>query len=168
VQAMADTTPSEPDRASRPARQYRPSRGRRVGDAIIGMFIRAGLVPSSYLLTTRGRKTGRPRTNPVTVVEHQGKRWLVAPYGPVSWVHNARAAGQVTLRRRFEVQQKSCSGGVSEGGLEPPRPYRALGPQRGSGKSSRRKRVGTSADQPSDLRKRWSSLSCWIAADATG
>src|SRR4029453_11775022 len=25
--------------------------------------------------------------------------------------------------------QKSCSGGVSEGGLEPPRPMRALGPQ---------------------------------------
>jgi hypothetical protein len=26
---------------------------------------RAGLVPRSYLLTTQGRKTGRPRTNPV-------------------------------------------------------------------------------------------------------
>ena len=100
---MAETTPSQPDRAPRPARQYRPSRGRRVGDAIISVFIRAGLVPSSYLLTTRGRKTGRPRTNPVTVVEHDGKRWLVAPYGPVSWVHNARAAGRVTLRRRFDT-----------------------------------------------------------------
>jgi deazaflavin-dependent oxidoreductase (nitroreductase family) len=97
---MADTTPSQPNGASRPARQYRPGRGRRIGDAIIGVFIRAGLVPSSYLLTTRGRKTGRPRTNPVTIVEHDGKRWLVAPYGPVSWVHNARAAGRVTLRRR--------------------------------------------------------------------
>lgn len=97
---MADTTPSQPEGTSQPARQYRPSRGRRVGDAIISVFIRAGLVPSSYLLTTRGRKTGRPRTNPVTVVEHDGKRWLVAPYGPVSWVHNARAAGRATLRRR--------------------------------------------------------------------
>ncbi|HEY9378381.1 MAG TPA: nitroreductase family deazaflavin-dependent oxidoreductase [Jiangellaceae bacterium] len=97
---MADTTPSQPEGTSQPARQYRPSRGRRVGDAIISVFIRAGLVPSSYLLTTRGRKTGRPRTNPVTVVEHDGKRWLVAPYGPVSWVHNARAAGRVPLRRR--------------------------------------------------------------------
>jgi len=96
--------PSQPDGTFRPARQYRPSRGRRVGDAIISVFIRAGLVPSSYLLTTRGRKTGRPRTNPVTVVEHDGKRWLVAPYGPVSWVHNARAAGRVTLRRRLEVR----------------------------------------------------------------
>ena len=38
---------------SRGVRQYRPSRWRRVGDAIIGVFVRAGLVPSTYLLTTR-------------------------------------------------------------------------------------------------------------------
>ena len=107
---MADTTPSQSDAdgqraaarggGSRPARQFRPSRWRRVGDAIIGRFARAGLVPSTYLLTTRGRKTGRPLTHPVTVVEGDGRRWLVAPYGPVSWVHNARAAGRVTLDRR--------------------------------------------------------------------
>jgi deazaflavin-dependent oxidoreductase (nitroreductase family) len=119
---MADTTPNEPDPArkrrpgddadpagaapgrgggrARPVRQYRPSRGQRVGDAIISVFVRAGLVPSTYLLTTKGRKTGRPLTHPATVVEHDGRRWLVAPYGPVSWVHNARAAGRVTLRRR--------------------------------------------------------------------
>jgi deazaflavin-dependent oxidoreductase (nitroreductase family) len=105
---MADTPPSQPDAdgTSRPwpPRQYRPSRGRRIGDAIVSVLIRAGLVPSTYLLTTRGRKTGRLRTNPVTVVTHDGKRWLVAPYGPVSWVHNARAAGQVTLRRRLQVR----------------------------------------------------------------
>ena len=33
-------------------------------------------------------------------VEHDGRRWLVAPYGPVSWVHNARAAGTVRLAGR--------------------------------------------------------------------
>jgi deazaflavin-dependent oxidoreductase (nitroreductase family) len=87
-------------RSSRPARQFRPSRGRRVGDAIMSLFVRAGLVPSTYLLTTRGRKTGRPLTHPATVVEHGGRRWLVAPYGAVSWVHNARAAGRVILNRR--------------------------------------------------------------------
>jgi deazaflavin-dependent oxidoreductase (nitroreductase family) len=102
---MADTTPSQPDGTSRPARTYRPSRSRRVGDAITGVLIRAGLVPSSYLLTTRGRRTGRPRTNPVTVVEHDGKRWLVAPYGPVSWVYNARAARRVTLHRRLDRRE---------------------------------------------------------------
>ena len=77
----------------------RPGRGRHVETAIMSALVRAGLVPRSYLLTTRGRKTGRPRTNPVVPVEHQGRRWLVAPYGPVSWVHNARAAGRVTLTR---------------------------------------------------------------------
>jgi hypothetical protein len=46
------------------------------------------------------RKNGRPLTHPATVVEQEGRRWLVAPYGAVSWVHNARAAGRVTLGRR--------------------------------------------------------------------
>lgn len=105
---MAEMAPKDsahgypaPDRRS--VRTYRKSVGRRAGDAIIGGLIRAGLVPHSYLLTTRGRTTGRSRTNPVTVVERDGRRWLVAPYGPVSWVHNARAAGRVTLHRRREI-----------------------------------------------------------------
>jgi deazaflavin-dependent oxidoreductase (nitroreductase family) len=71
-----------------------------VGDAVIGVFVRAGLVPSTYMLTTSGRKTGRPLTHPATVVQNEGRRWLVAPYGAVSWVHNARAAGRVSLARR--------------------------------------------------------------------
>jgi hypothetical protein len=38
-------------------------------------------------------------------VEENGKRWLVAPYGEVSWVRNARAVGKVALRhgRRSEA-----------------------------------------------------------------
>jgi deazaflavin-dependent oxidoreductase (nitroreductase family) len=68
-------------------------------------LVRAGLVPRSYLLTTRDRKTGRPRTNPVVPVEHDGRRWLVAPYGAVSWVHNARASGRVTLTRRGDTRE---------------------------------------------------------------
>jgi len=43
--------------------------------------------------------------NPVVPVEHDGRRWLVAPYGPVSWVHNARAAGRVSLTRRRDTQE---------------------------------------------------------------
>jgi deazaflavin-dependent oxidoreductase (nitroreductase family) len=102
---MADTTPSQPDGTPWSARQFRPSRARRVGDAIISVFIRLGLVPSTYLLTTKGRKTGRPLTNPVTIVEHDGKRWLVAPYGPVSWVHNARNDGRIVVRRRLDRRE---------------------------------------------------------------
>ena len=91
--------------ASRPARPHRPGRSRHVENTIMCALVRAGLVPRSYLLTTQGRKTGRPRTNPVVPVEHDGRRWLVAPYGPVSWVHNARAAGRVTLTRRRETRE---------------------------------------------------------------
>ncbi|HEX5202425.1 nitroreductase family deazaflavin-dependent oxidoreductase [Paractinoplanes rhizophilus] len=91
---MSDTTPG------RRARQFRRSRGRRIGDAVIGVFVRAGLVPSTYMLTTTGRKTGRPLTHPATVVREGQRQWLVAPYGAVSWVHNARAAGRVRLGRR--------------------------------------------------------------------
>jgi hypothetical protein len=37
-------------------------------------------------------------------VELDGRRWLVAPYGAVSWVHNARAAGKVSLTRRRDTR----------------------------------------------------------------
>jgi deazaflavin-dependent oxidoreductase (nitroreductase family) len=93
-------TPDPSRRPSRPVRQFRTSRARRAVEAIMSRLVSAGVVPRSYLLTVRGRKTGLARTLPVTVAEHDGKRWLVAPYGPVSWVHNARAAGVVTLSRR--------------------------------------------------------------------
>jgi deazaflavin-dependent oxidoreductase (nitroreductase family) len=53
-----------------------------------------------YLLTAPGCKTGWPRPNPVVPVEHDGRRWLLAPYGPVAWVHNARATERVRLARR--------------------------------------------------------------------
>jgi hypothetical protein len=64
-------------------------------------LVRAGLVPRSYLLTTRGRTTGLPRTNPMVPVDHGGRRWLVAPYGPVSWVHKCPRgrAGEPARRR---------------------------------------------------------------------
>jgi len=83
---------------ARPVREYRRRRGDRVGDAIFSALARAGIGPA-HLLTTRGRKTGRPRTNPVILVVQGTRRWLVAPYGAVPWVLNARAAGRVTLRR---------------------------------------------------------------------
>ncbi|HZM84507.1 MAG TPA: nitroreductase family deazaflavin-dependent oxidoreductase [Candidatus Limnocylindrales bacterium] len=84
------------------ARVYRRSRADRYGDAVFMFLARIGIGPC-HLLTTRGRKTGQPHTNPVVLVKRNGQRWLVAPYGAVAWVHNARAAGTVTLRRGREV-----------------------------------------------------------------
>jgi deazaflavin-dependent oxidoreductase (nitroreductase family) len=83
-------------------------------NAVMSALVRAGLVPRCYLLTTRGRATGRPRTNPVVPVEQDGRRWLVAPYGPVSWVLNARAAGQVSLTRRRDTRDYVIREAASE------------------------------------------------------
>jgi deazaflavin-dependent oxidoreductase (nitroreductase family) len=83
------------------ARSFHMTTMRRVGDRLMRPLIRLGVVPGTYLLTVRGRKTGLPHSNPVTLVETaEGQRWLVAPYGDVGWVRNARAAKRVTLARR--------------------------------------------------------------------
>ncbi len=50
------------------------------------------------LLTVRGRKTGKPHTNPVALFEHDGRRYLLSPFGQVNWVRNLRVAGKVSLR----------------------------------------------------------------------
>lgn len=62
--------------------------------------LRRGLGPPHVtLLETRGRRTGTVRTTPVSLVEGDDGRFLVSPYGTSAWVHNARAAGEVTLRK---------------------------------------------------------------------
>ncbi|NMO53977.1 nitroreductase family deazaflavin-dependent oxidoreductase [Actinoplanes sp. TBRC 11911] len=66
----------------------------------MSVFVRAGVVPDTYLLTTTGRKSGRPLTHPATIVRDGQRQWLVSPYGVVSWVRNARVSGRVTLTRR--------------------------------------------------------------------
>jgi deazaflavin-dependent oxidoreductase (nitroreductase family) len=82
------------------ARPYRLRFWRRSVNRIIRALLRVGLgPPHTYLLTVAGRKSRRIYSTPVTLVEENGERWLVAPYGEVGWVKNARAAGQVTLKR---------------------------------------------------------------------
>ena len=46
----------------------------------------------------------------MTILEQDGTPYLVAPYGEVSWVKNARANGEVTLARGG----RSESYGISE------------------------------------------------------
>jgi deazaflavin-dependent oxidoreductase (nitroreductase family) len=93
---------------------YQRRRWHSLENTLMSAATRAGFVPHTYLLTTRGRKTGQPRSNPVTIVKHNNQRWLVAPYGAVPWVLNARAAGEVTLsrrgrRQRFAVREVSAA-----------------------------------------------------------
>ncbi len=95
-------------RGPRPARRslggvprpYRLSPWRRALNALVRPLARLGLAGRrTHLLTVPGRRSGRLWTTPVSLVEHDGARWLVAPYGERNWVRNARAAGWVELRR---------------------------------------------------------------------
>ena len=71
-----------------------------IRNLLMTAWVRLGLPPRKYhLLTVRGRRSGRLYSTPVAVVQDKGQRWLVAPYGEREWVKNARAAGQVELRR---------------------------------------------------------------------
>jgi deazaflavin-dependent oxidoreductase (nitroreductase family) len=68
--------------------------------AIVTPLVRLGIGPRHlHLLSVAGRRTGRVYETPVSVVERNGRRWLVAPYGEREWVKNARASGFVELRR---------------------------------------------------------------------
>lgn len=97
------------------ARQYQVGA---ITHAINGVFraMTALGIGASYrrILTVRGRKTGNSHSTPVDVVDSGGGLWLVAPYGQVNWVKNARAAGVVTLKRgrhaqRFEVHEADAT-----------------------------------------------------------
>jgi len=83
--------------ATHPAKQFHPGWLDRAGDTAFRGLARLGVGPAS-LLTTTGRRTGQSRRTPVIPVWQEGRLWLVAPYGEVSWVLNARATGQVELR----------------------------------------------------------------------
>ena len=81
------------------ARTYRLGAWRRLVNAVIGPLTRVGLAGRhTYILTVRGRKTGKAHSTPVILIE-DGGRWLVAPYGEVGWVRNARAAAEVEISR---------------------------------------------------------------------
>jgi deazaflavin-dependent oxidoreductase (nitroreductase family) len=50
------------------------------------------------LLTVKGRKSGLPRTTPVTICDYGGRRGFISPFGETNWARNLRAAGTATLR----------------------------------------------------------------------
>jgi deazaflavin-dependent oxidoreductase (nitroreductase family) len=54
---------------------------------------------SPVVLTVAGRKSGTPRSTPVTPMTVDGKRYVVGGFPGADWVQNVRAAGEVTLRR---------------------------------------------------------------------
>jgi deazaflavin-dependent oxidoreductase (nitroreductase family) len=72
----------------------------RLGNFFTTRLLRAGLKPGNMaLLTVRGRKSGIPRTTPVSLVEYDEQRLLIGAFGEVDWVRNLRAAGEASLIR---------------------------------------------------------------------
>ena len=67
----------------------------RIGVSVLG----------SRELRVQGRKSGEWRKNPVNLLHHDGRRYLVAPRGRTQWVRNLQAAGTGELRvgRRVET-----------------------------------------------------------------
>jgi hypothetical protein len=68
---------------------------------------RLGLViENGAVLTVPGRRSGRPRHIPVSVMDFSGQRYLLAGYPTAEWPRNVRAAnGRATLAtgRRVET-----------------------------------------------------------------
>jgi deazaflavin-dependent oxidoreductase (nitroreductase family) len=98
------------------AKTYHLNPMRRFINRMMRTMIRLGIGPQqTYLLTVRGRKSGKPMSTPVSLVEDGSTRWIVAPYGNVNWVKNARAAGEVQLTRRGKTETvKILEVGASE------------------------------------------------------
>ena len=77
----------------------------RLGNVLTTTLLRVGFKlvgPGDYpmyLLTVRGRKSGQPRTVPIAIWEHNGKRYVGSVFGIVDWVRNLRAAGEAILTR---------------------------------------------------------------------
>lgn len=81
-------------------RMYRRTRINRLLNVVFSAMTRRGRGAGyRYVLTVDGRRSGLPRSTPVDVMDVDGQRWLVAPYGDMNWVRNVRAARQLTLSR---------------------------------------------------------------------
>ena len=94
------------------ARTYEVTGFRRAVNTVVSVLARRGRGPA-WELTVVGRRSGVPRTVPVTPIEVDGSRYLVAPYGAVGWVHNLRAARSCSLSRggtTQEVSVEECGG----------------------------------------------------------
>lgn len=70
-------------------------------------FLRLGVpLGPNTLLSVRGRKSGKIHTTPVGLMEHNGRRYLLATFGEVNWVKNLRSAGEGRIgkgRRRETI-----------------------------------------------------------------
>jgi deazaflavin-dependent oxidoreductase (nitroreductase family) len=83
---------------------------------LLRLGVRMTIFGPMMLLTVRGRKTGKPRTQPVDLHEHNGRCFLIATHGVGNWVRNLRVAGEGVLslgwsRQRFTAVELTPEAG---------------------------------------------------------
>jgi deazaflavin-dependent oxidoreductase (nitroreductase family) len=79
----------------------------RIANPLVRGLSRIGLpLGTIHVLTVPGRRTGVPRSTPVSPLTVDGRRYVVAGLPQSDWARNVRAAGQAGLaqgRRRARV-----------------------------------------------------------------
>jgi deazaflavin-dependent oxidoreductase (nitroreductase family) len=130
--SMTGDRPSQ----SRPdLRERLAARFLRLVNPLARRMILAGIPTGApnILLTVRGRRSGRPRTVPVGVLELDGRRFVQSAYGQSGWAANLRAAGEATISdhgRRLPIQAVELppdeAGAILRRALQPFRRSRLL------------------------------------------
>jgi deazaflavin-dependent oxidoreductase (nitroreductase family) len=89
--------------------RVRPPRWLKPVNKVLMVMLRLGLPISRFespvVLTVAGRKTGKPRSTPVTPMDVCGRRYVVNGYPGADWVNNVRAAGEVTLAQSRRTER---------------------------------------------------------------
>jgi deazaflavin-dependent oxidoreductase (nitroreductase family) len=81
-------------------------------NAVYKVLLRRGMQfgkERSVVLTASGRKSGQPRSTPVTPMDVDGKRYVVATFPAADWVANVHAADAVTLTEGRRTEQVRMS-----------------------------------------------------------
>lgn len=71
----------------------------KVMNKVVVFLQRRGVAMPMQTLTVPGRRSGRPRSTPVTPYEVDGQRYIVGGRSDLDWVRNVRAAGEGVLAR---------------------------------------------------------------------
>jgi deazaflavin-dependent oxidoreductase (nitroreductase family) len=84
-----------------PEERVRPPGWLKPMNKLLMAMLRLGLpisrAEAPVVLTVAGRKSGKPRSTPITPMHVDGKRFVVNGYPGADWVSNVRAAESVTL-----------------------------------------------------------------------
>src|ERR1039457_5786868 len=103
-----------------------PWSARVVGNRMAAIF-RPSVV---WQLSVRGRRTGRWHTVPVTVLDHDRERYLLAPRGETDWALNLRASGTGRLAKQGRVEEITVAEVPAAGRPGPTEAARARFPSR--------------------------------------